>query len=45
MVIHGIIEKMLEKVDVKLNCDFFENRQELENIAKKIVFTGQIAKI
>ena len=35
---------MLEKVDVKLNCDFFENRQELENIAKKIVFTGQIDK-
>lgn len=39
-----IIEKMLEGIEVKLNCDFFENRQELENIAEKIVFTGQIDK-
>ena len=39
-----IIEKMLEWIEVKLNCDFFENRKELENIAEKIVFTGQIDK-
>ena len=39
-----IIEKMLEGIEVKLNCDFFENRKELENIAEKIVFTGQIDK-
>lgn len=37
-----IIEKMLENVEVRLNTDFFENRQELENIADKIVFTGMI---
>ena len=37
-----IIEKMLENVDVKLNTDFFENREELENMAEKIVFTGMI---
>ena len=37
-----IIEKMLENIDVKLNTDFFENRQELENMAEKIVFTGMI---
>ena len=37
-----IIEKMLENIDVKLNTDFFENREELENIAEKIVFTGMI---
>ena len=39
-----IIEKMLDGIEVKLNCDFFENRKELENIAEKIVFTGQIDK-
>ena len=39
-----IIEKMLDGIDVKLNYDFFEHREELENIADKIVFTGQIDK-
>ena len=39
-----IIEKMLDGIDVKLNYDFFEHREELENIAEKIVFTGQIDK-
>ncbi len=37
-----IIEKMLEGIEVRLNCDFFEHREELENIADKIVFTGMI---
>ena len=37
-----IIEKMLNGIDVKLNYDFFEHKKELENIAEKIVFTGQI---
>ncbi len=39
-----IIEKMLEKADVRLNCDFFENKMELENIAPKIIYTGPIDK-
>ena len=39
-----IIEKMLEGIEVRLNCDFFENREELEKIANKIIFTGQIDK-
>ena len=39
-----IIEKMLKGIDVKLNYDFFENNEELENIAEKIVFTGPIDK-
>ena len=29
-----IIEKMLSKAEVRLNCNFFENRKELESIAK-----------
>lgn len=37
-----IIEKMLEGIEVKLNYDFFEHREELENIADKIIFTGPI---
>ena len=37
-----IIEKMLEGIEVKLNTDFFDNREEFERIADKIVFTGMI---
>lgn len=37
-----IIEKMLEGIEVRLNTDFFEHREELENLADKIVFTGMI---
>lgn len=39
-----IIEKMLEGIDTKLDCDFFENREELEEKAEKIIFTGPIDK-
>ena len=39
-----IIEKMLEGIEVRLNCDYFENKAELENIAEKIIFTGPIDK-
>ena len=35
---------MLEGIEVKLNCDFFENREKMESIADKIIFTGQIDK-
>lgn len=37
-----IIEKMLEEIEIKLNYDYFEHKEELKNIAKKIVFTGPI---
>lgn len=37
-----IIEKMLENVEIKLNSNFFEDREYYENIAEKIVFTGMI---
>ena len=37
-----IIENMLKGVEVELNVDFFENREELEASAKKVVFTGMI---
>ena len=31
-------------IEVKLNTDFFEDRENLENIAEKIIFTGPIDK-
>lgn len=37
-----IIEKMIDGCDVKLNTDFFEFIKNNKNIAKKIVYTGQI---
>ena len=37
-----IIEKMLYGIEVRLNTDFFENREYLETLADKIVFTGMI---
>lgn len=39
-----IIEKMLSGIEVLLNYDFFENRESLEKIAKRIIFTGPIDK-
>lgn len=37
-----MVESMLEGVEVRLDTDFFENRDYFENIADKIVFTGKI---
>ena len=37
-----IVEKMLEGIEVRLNTDYFENKEELNSLADKIVFTGMI---
>ena len=37
-----IIEKMLDGIEVRLNEDFFDKKEEYKNIANKIVFTGMI---
>ena len=37
-----IIEKMLENIDVKLNTDFFDDRQKWIDMADVIIFTGMI---
>ena len=37
-----LVEKLLIGSAVRLNCDFFDQRNELEKVANKIVFTGQI---
>lgn len=37
-----LFDKLLDGADLRLNCDFFAHRQELENIADKILYTGAI---
>lgn len=37
-----LIEGLLEGIEVRLNLDFFEKREELSQLASKIVFTGKI---
>ncbi|TNV68457.1 UDP-galactopyranose mutase [Trichococcus shcherbakoviae] len=37
-----IIEKMLDGIEVRLDTDFFKNKDELMNLANKVVFTGMI---
>ena len=37
-----LIEGMLEGIEVRLNTNFFDNREELNNLAKKIIYTGPI---
>ena len=38
----GIFKRMLEGIEVKLNIDFFAEREYYESLAEKIVFTGMI---
>ena len=37
-----IIEKMLDGIDVRLDYNYFEHKEELDKKAEKIVFTGPI---
>lgn len=37
-----IIEKMLEGIEVKLECDYFKEYKNNKGIAEKVVFTGMI---
>ena len=37
-----LVEKMLIDIEVKLNTNFFENIEEYQRIAKKIIYTGPI---
>ena len=37
-----LIDGLLEGADVRLTCDFFDHREELEEIAEKIVYAGPI---
>jgi len=37
-----LVEKMLDGIDVELNCDFFKKYKDFKTIADKLVFTGMI---
>lgn len=37
-----MISRLLQGVEVQLNCDFFADRQRLESIADKVVYTGAL---
>ena len=37
-----LIENILENIEVRLNCDYLESRDELDKLADKIVYTGAI---
>lgn len=37
-----MVERMLEGVEVRLGCDYFEKKNEYEAMARKTVFTGMI---
>ncbi len=37
-----MVAKMLEDADVRLNCDFFEEKEELMANARRVIYTGAI---
>lgn len=37
-----IFEKLLEGIEVRLDCDYFEHRDELNSLAEKVVYTGPV---
>lgn len=39
-----IFENLLKGIEVKLNTDYFENREYFDSIGKKIIYTGPIDK-
>jgi UDP-galactopyranose mutase len=39
-----IFEKMLEKADVELEVDYFNNKEHYDSLADKIIYTGPIDK-
>lgn len=37
-----LIEKMLEGIEVRLNVDYLEKKEELDKLAEKVIYTGPI---
>ena len=37
-----LVENLLEGIEVRLNCDYLENKAELDAMAKRVVYTGPI---
>ena len=37
-----LVENILDSIEVKLNCDYLENKTEMDKLADKIIYTGPI---
>ena len=37
-----MVEKMLDGIEVRLECDYLENKSELDALADKVIYTGAI---
>jgi len=37
-----MVERMLEGIEVKLNTDYFDNREYWNSVAEKVIYTGPI---
>ena len=37
-----LVKKLIAGIDIRLNCNYFDDRKYFDHIAKKIVFTGPI---
>ena len=37
-----LVENLLEGIEVRLNCDYLENKAELDAMTKRVVYTGPI---
>lgn len=37
-----MVEKMLDGIEVHLNCDYLEHKQEMDVLAKHVIYTGPI---
>ena len=38
----GMVKRMLDGIEVRLNCDYLENRDEFDALAEHVVYTGPI---
>lgn len=38
----GMVEKMLKGIDVKLNCDYLQDKEYFDSLAEHVVYTGPI---
>ena len=38
----AMVQKMLDGIEVKLNCDYLEHKAELDAVADKVIYTGPI---
>ena len=38
----GMVAKMLEGIEVRLGCDYLQQKEELDGLAEKVIYTGPI---